>query len=55
MEILFILVPISALLMGLAIWVFIRAVDSGQFDDLDQHALDIFEEQEEQDREHINR
>lgn len=55
MEILFVLVPVSALLMGLAIWVFVRAVDSGQFDDLDQHALDIFEEQEEQDHEPTDR
>ncbi len=53
MEILFILVPTSVVLMGVAMWVFVQAVDSGQFDDLDQHALDIFDNDEVQDNEHI--
>ncbi len=52
MEILFFLVPVSVVLMGVAMWVFIRAVDSGQFDDLDQHALDIFDLDEDQNNEH---
>lgn len=52
MEILFVLVPVSALLMGIAIWIFIRAVDTGQFDNLSEHALDIFDDQEEKDNGH---
>ena len=55
MEVLFVLVPISAVLMAIAIYVFIRAVDSGQFDNLDQHALDILEEHEVQEHEYIDR
>ena len=35
MNILLVLVPVSLLLIGLAIWAFFWAVDSGQFDDLD--------------------
>ena len=35
MNILLVLVPISLLLIGLAVWAFFWAVDSGQFDDLD--------------------
>ena len=41
MEILFLLIPMSvvlAFLIGLAFW---RAVDTGQFDDLDQPALRV--------------
>ena len=34
MEALYLLVPLSVLLVGLAIWVFLGASDSGQFDDL---------------------
>lgn len=43
MTILFVLVPISLLLIGLAVWAFFWAVDNGQFDDLDTpgfHPLD---------------
>jgi cbb3-type cytochrome oxidase maturation protein len=35
MNILLVLVPVSLLLIGLAVWAFFWAVDSGQFDDLD--------------------
>lgn len=35
MTILLILVPVSLLLIGLAVYAFFWAVDSGQFDDLD--------------------
>ncbi len=41
MSILIILIPVSVLLVGVAIWAFFWAVDSGQFDDLDSPALDI--------------
>ena len=54
-EILFVLVPTSVVLMGIAMWVFIRAVDSGQFDNLDRHALDIFDNDEVQNDEHVGK
>ena len=41
MTILLLLVPISLLLLGVAIWAFAWAVKRGQFDDLDTPALDI--------------
>jgi cbb3-type cytochrome oxidase maturation protein len=41
MTILLLLIPISLVLLGIAIWAFIWAVRRGQFDDLDSAALDI--------------
>jgi cbb3-type cytochrome oxidase maturation protein len=41
MRILLMLVPISMILLGVAIWAFVWAVRRGQFDDLDTPALDI--------------
>ena len=41
MRILLLLIPISMVLLGLAIWAFVWAVKRGQFDDLDTPALDI--------------
>ncbi len=41
MAILVFLVPVSVLLLGIAIWAFISAVRNGQFDDLDTPPLDI--------------
>lgn len=41
MNVLLFLVPISLLLVGLALAVFAWAARSGQFDDLDTPALDI--------------
>jgi cbb3-type cytochrome oxidase maturation protein len=35
MNILFLLIPISLILMGVAIWVFLWAIRSGQFEDLE--------------------
>lgn len=34
MEALYMLVPLSVLLVGVAIWIFLGASDGGQFDDL---------------------
>lgn len=45
MNILLVLVPISVLLLGLAIWAFVWAVKRGQFDDLDTPALDILRDE----------
>lgn len=45
MNILLVLVPISVLLLGLAIGAFVWAVHRGQFDDLDTPALDILRDE----------
>jgi cbb3-type cytochrome oxidase maturation protein len=41
MTILLLLVPLSIVLLGAAIWAFVWAVRGGQFDDLDTPPLDI--------------
>ena len=46
MRILVILIPISLILLGVAIWAFIWAVRRGQFDDLDTPALDVLADEE---------
>lgn len=46
MRILLLLVPISLVLLGAAIWAFVWAVRRGQFDDMDTPALDILREDE---------
>lgn len=46
MNILLLLVPISLVLLGVAIAAFVWAVRRGQFDDLDTPALDILQDDE---------
>jgi cbb3-type cytochrome oxidase maturation protein len=41
MTILLLLVPISVLLLGIAVWAFLWAVRNGQYDDLDAPAIDM--------------
>lgn len=41
MTILLLLVPLSLVLLGLAVWAFVWAVRGGQYDDLDTPAVDI--------------
>ena len=41
MEALYLLVPLSVVLVGFAIWIFFGAADSGQFDDLEGPALRV--------------
>lgn len=41
MGIIFVLIPISLVLLGFACWAFLWAVGSGQFEDLDSAAWDI--------------
>ena len=41
MTILLLLVPISVVLLGLAVWGLLWAVRSGQYDDLDAPAIDM--------------
>ncbi len=43
MNALFILIPATVLLVGIALWAFFWAIDAGQFDDLDTPALEILE------------
>ncbi len=48
MEILFVLIPLSLILLGIAIWAFFWAVRSGQFDDLDSPAYRILLDDDEE-------
>ncbi len=48
MSILYFLIPISLLLLGIAIWAFVWAVDNDQFDDLDGPAYSILFDDEEE-------
>ena len=41
MEILYLLIPLSLVLVGVIIWVFVWAIQSGQFDDLEGPAHQI--------------
>jgi cbb3-type cytochrome oxidase maturation protein len=47
MNILLLLVPLSVMLLGVAIWAFVWAVRRGQFDDLDTPAIDILADEQE--------
>jgi cbb3-type cytochrome oxidase maturation protein len=38
MNILFVLIPLSLVLLGIAVWSLFWAVDTGQFDNLDEAA-----------------
>lgn len=44
MSIIFVLVPISLLLIGAAVWALFWAVDAGQFDDLERHSRSILDD-----------
>lgn len=41
MEIIFVLIPLSVLLLAIAVGIFIWAVNNGQFDDMDSPAWKI--------------
>ncbi len=47
MEIIYLLIPLSLVLLGVAIWAFFWAIKSGQFDDLDSPALSVLDDPEE--------
>ncbi len=47
MNIVYILIPVSLVLVGLAIWAFFWAVGSGQYDDLDTPALRVLSDDDE--------
>ncbi len=44
MEALFLLVPVSIVIVGLGAWLFVLAARAAQFDNLDRHGLDILEQ-----------
>lgn len=44
MEALYLLIPLSVVIVFIAIWVFFRASDSGQFDDLVGPAMRILQD-----------
>jgi cbb3-type cytochrome oxidase maturation protein len=46
MSILFVLVPLSLVLLGIAVWALFWAIDSGQFENLDEAARSIQDEEE---------
>jgi len=51
MEIIFVLIPVSLLLIGIAIGVFVWAVNNDQFEDLDRQGYDIlFDEDDAQEK-----
>ena len=41
MEVIYLLIPLSLLLVGLIVWIFIWAINSDQFDDLEGPAHQI--------------
>ncbi len=44
MESLYLLIPLSVVAVFVALWVFFKAMDSGQFDDLEGPALRILQD-----------
>ena len=44
MEIIYLLIPLSIVLLGAAIWAFFWAVKNGQFDDLESPGSQIFDD-----------
>jgi len=44
MEALYLLIPLSLILVAFALWIFFGASDSGQFDDLDGPALRVLQD-----------
>lgn len=47
MKAIYILIPLSLVLLGIAIWAFFWAVRNDQFDDLDTPALDVLDDDDE--------
>ena len=46
MEILYLLIPLSLLLVSTAVWLFFCAVGSGQFDDLEGPAYRVLDDEQ---------
>jgi cbb3-type cytochrome oxidase maturation protein len=50
MEVVFVLVPISLVIIGVALWAFVWSVRNDQFEDLDKEAYAILFDEDEADR-----
>lgn len=50
MSVIYVLVPVASVLAIAAVWAFIRAVRSGQFDDLDTPPVRMLHDDEEEPR-----
>ena len=50
MSVIYVLVPVASLLAAAAVWAFIRAARSGQFDDLDTPAVRMLHDDDEASR-----
>ncbi|NCO18680.1 MAG: cbb3-type cytochrome oxidase assembly protein CcoS [Gammaproteobacteria bacterium] len=48
MKIIYVLIPLSLLLLSLAVWAFFWAVRNDQFDDLDTPAMDILDDDDDE-------
>jgi cbb3-type cytochrome oxidase maturation protein len=48
MELFFVLIPITIVLVGLSIWAFLWSARNDQFEDLDKQAYSIFFDDDEQ-------
>ncbi len=44
MESLYLLIPLSVVIVFVALWVFFKAIDGGQFDDLEGPAMRILQD-----------
>lgn len=44
MESLYLLIPLSVIVVFIGLWIFFRAMDSGQFDDLDGPGMRILQD-----------
>jgi cbb3-type cytochrome oxidase maturation protein len=44
MESLYLLIPLSVIVVFVALWIFFRAMDSGQFDDLEGPGMRILQD-----------
>jgi cbb3-type cytochrome oxidase maturation protein len=53
-NILLLLIPLSVMLLGIAVWAFVWAVRRGQFDDLDTPALDILRDDDADGHDHAD-
>jgi len=47
LEIIYLLIPISVILVGAIVWGFLWAVRRGQFEDLERHGRDILSDDDE--------
>jgi cbb3-type cytochrome oxidase maturation protein len=54
MTIIYVLIPVSIVLVGLAAWAFFWAVGAGQFDDLDSPAWDMLHDDAAEPQDHAD-